>query len=253
MKTATSDPIAEFEAEAQRQGVSWRALLKSRAAAEHITEGQFYERLLKSSGAVRLRESARAPRPHELEKAFESLGHSAKGARIAAAGRSGLREVSLFVTPAQVSTLVSLAQVRMQQANEVTKHEVPGGDEYVIDDTSFEGGDFKKGDYAYTPSDDPDTWQLLLTMTPGGKPDPTFVRTAVMAIDPANQSVTTVAIPDDDLPGVLAKIATAWKAAIPDEALPAILTAEAAAFLALGFPFVGLSAAVTSTRYSRRP
>jgi hypothetical protein len=90
---------------------------------------------------------------------------------------------------------------------------------------------------------DPSTWELLLTKTPGGEPDPDFVRAAVLAIDPATQSVETVTIPEDDLPGVLATLAKAWKAAIPDEALPAILTSEARAFLRLGVPLKGLSAA----------
>jgi hypothetical protein len=85
-------------------------------------------------------------------------------------------------------------------------------------------------------------------MTPGGKPDPDFVRAAVMAIDPANQSVDTVTIPDDDLAGVLSALSKAWKAAVPDEALPAILTAEAAAFLKLGVPLKGLSAAARGRR-----
>jgi hypothetical protein len=219
----TSDAITEFETEAKRQGVSPVALLDAQAKAEGISWGRLYERLLqsspKSSVTVRLLESKRQVQP-ELESAFTRLGHNSRAARAAAGGRSRLREASA-----------------------ATKHEVPGGEENVIDDTSFEGGDFGKADYAYTPSDDSAKWQLLLTMTPGGKPDPDFVRAAVLAIDPASQSVETVAIPEDDLAGVLATLSKAWKAAIPDDQLPAILTAEAAAFKRLGVPLKGLSAA----------
>ena len=163
-----------------------------------------------------------------LVESFGRLGHNSKGARVAAAGRSGFREASA-----------------------ATKHENPG----TVDDgdtgkPAFAGGEFPASSYAYVPdATDTDTWWGLLVTTPGGEPDPDFVRGAVAQLNDGNPG--NPMIPDADLPGVLATLSKAWKAALPDEEVPAILTAEAAAFLKMGVPLRGLEAAARgrSRRY----
>ncbi len=146
----------------------------------------------------------------DLAEAFESLGLSEESARVAAGGRAGLRE-----------------------AKELTKTEPASGE--------FKGGAFPKSDYAYTPSNDPATWQLLLTTTPDGDFDAASVRAAVAALDGTNP-LPGPGIADDDLPGVLSKVSKAWRAAGLGD-LPDILTAEARAFAQLGTGLEGLVAA----------
>ncbi len=212
MKTATSDVIAQFEAEAESQGVSWRALGKARAAAEGITEHQFYERLLRSGGTVRLLESARAPRSQQLlEKVFESLGHSAKGARVAAAGRTRrLREAS------------------------------------AARDAAGLGPDA----YAYAPDEsDPSTWLLQLYQDKDSKtPEPSLVQYAVNHLPGIAAYGTAVAIPDKDLDDVKARLRSAWIAAglsIDDLPLEMQNLELAASFRRLGITStVGLRAAL---------
>jgi hypothetical protein len=225
MKTAASDVYAELEREAQGRGISAIAVLAEKAKAEgkRMVE-KFNELVAKAGGVVLLRESARPPRPQSLESAFERLGHSPRSARVAA----GLNE-----------------------ATAPTKHEDPGSALDADGKPIFAGGDFGRSDYGFTPSDVPATWELLLTTTPGGAPDPDFVRAAVELLDPANPAPGPN-ITVEDLPAVLAKVAKAWQKAIPDEQLPAILTAEAAAFLRLGVPLRGLEAAARGRIHSRR-
>jgi hypothetical protein len=176
MKVLASDVIAQFEAEAESQGVSWRALGKARAAAEGITEHQFYVRILRSGGTVRLLESARTLRPQQLlEKVFKSLGHNAKGARVAAAGRSGLSEASAAKNAAGL-----------------------GPDAY-----------------AYAPDEsDPSTWLLQLYRDKDSKsPEPSLVQYAVSHLPGIAAYGTAVAIPDKDLDAVKARLRSAWIAA----------------------------------------
>jgi hypothetical protein len=160
------------------------------------------------------RKGAELPPPNvtkALGEVFRNMGLDTRAARIAAAGRRGIYET-------------------------VTKHEDPTG--------NFKGGDFPATDYAVVGDDqDPETWSLPLTLTPGGTPDPDHVRAAVLAIDPTSPQANP-GITDAQMPAVIAKLTKAWKAALPDEELPAILTAEAAALLRLGVPIKGLSAAM---------
>jgi hypothetical protein len=154
-----------------------------------------HEAAKKPATTVALREQRRKAEDltPQLEAEFKRGGMSADRARIAAAGRRGLREV-------------------------VTKHEPAVGD--------FKGGDFPASDYAYAPDkQDPSTWQLQLTVLPGGQLDPDSVRAAVQAIDPANPADNPV--PEDELPAVIAKLARCWTGSgLPAEEMPAILTAE---------------------------
>ena len=209
MKTESSDVITAFEVEAERQGVSWRALLKARAAAEGLTEGQFYERLVRSDGAVRLRES-RQPDPQSLSRVFEELGHSPAAAKVAAAGRSGLREASAAKDPAGL-----------------------GPDAYA---------------YAANP-DDATTWLLQLFSDKNAEtPDPELVRYAVSHLPGIATYGQAVAIPDKDLDAVKAKLRSAWIAAglsIEDLPLEMQQLELAAAFRRLGHTStVGLRAAL---------
>lgn len=194
----TSDAIAEFELEAKRQGVTWRALGKTRAAAEGITEHQFYERLLKSSGMVLLRESRRQVRP-TLESAFTKMGHSAIGARVAAAGRSRLREASAAKDAAGLGPEA----------------------------------------YAYAPDEsDPTTWLLQLYRDKDSKtPEPSLVQYAVNHLPGIAAYGTAVAIPDKDLDAVKARLRSSWIAAglsIDDLPLEMQNLEMAAAFRRLG-------------------
>ncbi len=160
--------------------------------------------------------AARGRHPHNaggLVEAGLALGLMPAAARTFARGRYGIREAA------------------------VTKHEDPAG--------AFKGGDFGKADYGFSPTDDPESWDLLLTLTPGGDPDPASVRAAVAAIDPANAAVPTVTIPQDQMATVVAKLSKAWKAAGLGE-LPALLADEGlmASFRQLGHTSVaGLRAA----------
>src|ERR1700681_1247687 len=150
---------------------------------------------------------ATADRPkNDLVGAFRRLGLSESSAKIAAGGRAGLHEAT---TPT----------------------------------TDPADGSFGKADFAYTPSDDPDTWQLRIAAEPGGEPDPDLVRAAVDALG-GTPGGDFVEIPADALPGVLKTLSNAWRDAIPDEELPPVLSAEAATFLALGVPVKGLNAAI---------
>lgn len=220
MKTATSDVYAELESEAKRRGISDIALLAERAKAQGVRLVEMFDRLLATKGGtVRLVESRRQSQTATLAKAFEGLGLSPAAARIAAAGRAGLREASA-----------------------ATKHEDPGTVEGDNGKPAFAGGEFPASSYAYVPNaSDPDTWWGLLATTPGGEPDPDFVRNAVAQLNDGNPG--NPSIPEADLPDVLDTLRKAWAKALPDDELPAILTAEAAVFLKLGVPIKGLSAA----------
>lgn len=80
-----------------------------------------------------------------------------------------------------------------------------------------EGGvKFPKSDYAYTPSDNPSSWKLRLTSTPGGSPDPAIVGAAAAALGPGFRG-QKVDIPDADRAAVVARVRAAWKKANPDK------------------------------------
>ncbi len=151
-----------------------------------------------------------APSTTSLFAAARRLGHSPASARIFAAGRSGILEAA-------------------------TKTEVPAG--------QFKGGEFPASDYAYVPdSADPSGWELLLTVTPGGTPDPDSVKAAVLAIDSTSRAVLTVTIPEDKMAAVVANLAKAWRASgLPVDEMPEVLTAES---LRAGFARLGISSAV---------
>ncbi len=158
----------------------------------------------------------------ELAEAFRSMGHSEASALVAARGRgarpnaTGLVEAgrNLGLPPAQANTF---ARGRGGIREAVTKTEPASGD--------FKGGDFGKADYAFTPSDEPADWALLLTLSPGGTPDPDLVRGAVAAIDAENPVDNPV--PEEALPAVKATLAAAWtKAGLTVDEMPAVLTAE---------------------------
>lgn len=168
-----------------------------RAFARTLTK-RHAEAAKKPATTVALRERGGAVKPagesSSLVAEFRRGGLSTESAKVAARGRSGLREV-------------------------VTKTEPAVG--------SFKGGDFPASDYAYVPdAADPAGWALLLTLVPGGTPDPDAVKGAVAAIDPANPADNPV--PEADLPDVKAALAKAWaKAGLPADQVPAVLTTEA--------------------------
>ena len=81
---------------------------------------------------------------------------------------------------------------------------------------TVDGKVYPKGDWAYTPSDNPSSWKLRLTAEPGGKPDPGIVGAAAAALGKGFRG-NKVEIPEADLPAVKAKVRAAWKAANPDK------------------------------------
>jgi len=215
MKSQTSEVIGLFESEARRRGVGAVALLDAEAKARGMSSITLLERLSssasKSSVPVRLVESARTPRPQQLlEKVFQSLGHSPAAAKVAAAGRSGLREAAAAKDPAGL-----------------------GPDAY-----------------AYAPdAADPTTWLLqLFTDTDSKIPDPELVKYAVSHLPGIATYGQAVAIPDADLDDVKARLRSAWIAAglsIDDLPIEMQQLELAASFRRLGITdAVGLRAAL---------
>ena len=89
-----------------------------------------------------------------------------------------------------------------------------------------QGEEFTAADYAYTPDKDkPSTWKLRLTNTPGGDPDSKIVGAAVAALGPKGFRGNKVQIPEEDLPGVKAKVRRAWLKANPDKSKEDLPTA----------------------------
>lgn len=95
-----------------------------------------------------------------------------------------------------------------------------------VDEKSVE---FGPGDYAYCPDrEEPSTWKLRLTNSPGGKPDPGIVGAASAALGPGFRG-QKVEIPEEDRPAVIARVRRAWLSANPDkdqEDLPEVLKME---------------------------
>lgn len=90
-----------------------------------------------------------------------------------------------------------------------------------------EGGlKFGPGCYAYTPDEEaPSTWKLRLCAKPGEGPDARIVGAALAALGKGFRG-NKVQIPEADLPGVKAKVLTAWKSLNPDakdEDIPDVL------------------------------
>jgi hypothetical protein len=232
-----------------------------RAYAAELTE-QYRAKAGKRAAPSRtipVRGSARALRPPakrvdapapdrtpELEAAFRRRGLTAESARIAARGRSGAQKPSSLLESFRRRGLSERA-ARVAAAGRrgvleaVTKHEDPAGD--------FKGGDFPASDYAYVgDAADPETWALVLTVTPGGTPDPDYVKAAVQAITPGNPTPNPV--PDSALPDVKAALAKAWtKAGLAADSLPEILTTEA---LRRSFRRLGLSETAATVAASGR-
>lgn len=86
------------------------------------------------------------------------------------------------------------------------------------------GQRFHKGDFFYAPSDDPSTWKLLKSGTPGGEPDAVHVGAAVAALGKGYRG-ETVDIPDADKPAVIRRVRAAWKKLHPGEDVPETLQA----------------------------
>lgn len=159
----------------------------------------------------------------QLEAAFRAGGMSEAEAKIAARARARPPAQTLFeaaieggMSKAQAATF---ARGRSGIHEAVTKTEPASG--------GFKGGDFPPADYAYVGDrEDPETWALLLTLVPGGMPDPDSVKAAAHAIDPANPAPNPV--PPDAIADVKAALVNAWtKAGLPADEMPAILTTEA--------------------------
>jgi hypothetical protein len=215
----TTDAIAEFELAAKTQGVSWRALLKTRAAAAHITEGQLYEQLVQGSPkstVVRLLESRRQAQP-PLEKAFELLGQNPQQAKIAAAGRAGLRS-------------------GIREASSVKDAAGLGPDAY-----------------AYAPDpEDPTTWRLQIAKDDprsdnGTTFDSELVKYAVNHLPGIAMYGQAVDIPEKDLAAVKATLRSAWIAcglSIDDLPIEMQNLELAAALRSLGHTGIGLRAAM---------
>lgn len=92
-----------------------------------------------------------------------------------------------------------------------------------------DGKAFKKGDFFYTPSDDPSTWKLRKTSTPGGAPDKGHVGAAAAALGKGFRG-QKVQIPAKDRASVKAKVRSAWKKLHSDkseEDMPDGIKAEA--------------------------
>jgi len=173
----------------------------------------------------------------ELAMAFKRLGHSESSAKVAARGRSGPASAGSLVEAGKRLGLPQAAAKTFARGRDgvteaVTRHEPGAG--------NFKGGDFPASDYAYVGDrEDPNTWKLRLTVTPGGPADRVAVRAAVAAVDPANLAVPNPEIPDDDMPAVLARLHKAWtQAGLSADEMPSFLAAEA---LRRAFRQLGLS------------
>ncbi len=182
----------------------------------------------------------------QLEESFVRSGMQPAKAKIAAAGRHSRSVPGTLLQAGQRLGLVPAAALTFARGRfleALTKKEPAGG--------TWPGGNFPATDYAYVgDAEDPETWELLLTFTPGGEMAPKAVRSAVLAIDPSTQSPNPV--PEDALPDVKTKLAKAWAKAIPDEELPAVLSQEA---LRRAFRGIGLSessAAIAARGRERR-
>jgi len=94
-------------------------------------------------------------------------------------------------------------------------------------DKTEDGKQFPASDYAYVPDpEQPSTWKLRLTATPGGGPDGRIVGAAVAALGPGFRG-RKVQIPESDLPKVKARVRQAWRKVHGSDAeLPAILKSE---------------------------
>ncbi len=80
-----------------------------------------------------------------------------------------------------------------------------------------DAGEFPARDYAYVPDpEEPSTWKLRLTATPGGEPDAGIVGAACAALGKGFRG-QKVQIPAKDLPAVKARVRAAWKKANPDK------------------------------------
>ena len=91
------------------------------------------------------------------------------------------------------------------------------------------GKQFHKGDFFYTPSDQPGTWKLLKSGTPGGKPDAAHVGAAIAALGKGFRG-KKVQIPAADRARVKAKVRGAWRTLHPGakaEDIPAAIRASA--------------------------
>lgn len=82
-----------------------------------------------------------------------------------------------------------------------------------------EGGtQFPASDYAYVPdAQQPSTWKLRLTETPGGAPSARIVGMAVAALGPGGFRGNSVQIPQADRAKVVAKVRSAWLKANKDK------------------------------------
>jgi len=233
--------VKAIEAAARASGTPVDTL---RAYARHITKR--HEAAKKPAATVALRER----RTPGLEEGFKRLGMSAEAAGAAARGRDGRSsKTGGLIEEGQRLGLVPAAARAFARGRGIqeaaTKHEDPDG--------GFKGGEFPPADYAYVPDrEDPSTWALLLTLVPGGMPDPDSVKAAVQAIDPTNP-VADNPVPDDALPDVKAALANAWtKAGLPADSLPEVLATEA---LRRAFMRAGLSeeaAAIAARGRDRR-
>lgn len=80
-----------------------------------------------------------------------------------------------------------------------------------------DGQEYPATDFAYVPdAEQPSTWKLRLTATPGGEPDPAIVGAAAAALGPGYRG-NKVELPDDQVISVKAKVRTAWRKANPDK------------------------------------
>lgn len=98
----------------------------------------------------------------------------------------------------------------------------------AVDGKTQGGARFPKADFAYTPSNEPSTWKLRLTKTPGGKPDAGIVGAAAAALGKGFRG-NRAQIPDEDRPAVVARVRAAWKQANPDKGgaeLPDVLKGD---------------------------
>jgi hypothetical protein len=93
---------------------------------------------------------------------------------------------------------------------------------------TYDGVEFPKSDFAYTPSDKPSTWKLRLTKTPGGKPDPGIVGAAVAALGKGFRG-RKVQLPAAALAAVKSRVKSAWRQANPskgEDEMPPVLKGE---------------------------
>jgi hypothetical protein len=80
-----------------------------------------------------------------------------------------------------------------------------------------DGKQFHKGDFAYTPDDEPSHWKLRLTSTPGGAPDAHHTGMAMSALSSHPMHGNAVQIPAGDKAKVRAKVMAAWKKTHPGQ------------------------------------